>query len=216
MRRGLGLLPLVAVLLALTGCHDYWGTQSTETSGSGTVTRGPTEAEAAAAVRNAIPAIEAYGADHGSYNGLTIEVLRSYDRAVGDVSVVMAGRARYCIESSAEGATFSFTGPRGKVIPVACGTAPLGGNKTPTPPPPPSYDAQTNVRAAIPAIGAYYADNGTYVGMTVAKLRRTYDAGLPDVKLVRVREDSYCVESSAGGETWSYHGPRRGLVAGRC
>jgi hypothetical protein len=200
MRRG--LLPLAAALVLLPGCHELWGSQSAESSGSATVTLGPTEDEAAAAVRSAIPAAEAYGADHGSYKGLTVDALRSYDHAVGDVSVVVAGRARYCIERSAEGVTFSFTGPRGELVPVACGTAPLQGNHAPIAPP--TYEAQTNVRAAIPAIEAWRYDHGTYEGMTVAKLRSRYDFGIPDVTLVRIRPNSYCVESSRNGETWSY------------
>jgi hypothetical protein len=191
-----GLLPLAAALLALTGCHDYWGTSS---SGSGSATYGSDAS--AESVRAAIPAIEAYRADHGSYAGLTVEVLRSYDNAIGDFSIVVAKKASYCIESTAGGTTYSYRGPIGPLAPVSCSEAPPAQLEEP---PPPSYDAQTNVRAAIPAIEAYYADNGTYLGMNVDKLRQAYDAGLPDVKLVRVRKDSYCVESSVGEETWSY------------
>ena len=36
--------------------------------------------------------------------------------------------------------------------------------------------AQANVRSAIPAVEAFYADHGTYVGMTLAKLKASYDA----------------------------------------
>src|SRR5262249_11818195 len=35
-----------------------------------------------------------------------------------------------------------------------------------------SRKAQTLVRASIPAVEAYYSDNGTYAGMTVAALRK--------------------------------------------
>jgi hypothetical protein len=209
MRRG--VLPLVAALVLLPGCHGFWGTQSS--SGSGTVTHGPTEAQAESAVRNAVPAAEAYGAHHSSYKGLSVEALRSYDNAIGDVTVVAAGSTGYCIESSAEGVTFSFTGPRGKVVPVACGTAPLGGNNASVPPR--TYEAQTNVRVALPAIEAWYADNGSYTGMTLAKLRSRYDYGIPDVKLVGVQKSRYCVESSADGEMWSYR-HSTGVVRGGC
>jgi len=47
--------------------------------------------------------------------------------------------------------------------------------------------AQSNVRAAIPSAEAFYADNGTYVGMTETALRST-DAGL------------------ASGGTWTFSG----------
>ena len=38
--------------------------------------------------------------------------------------------------------------------------------------------AQANVRSAIPAIEAFFADNDTYVGMTTAALQASYDSGL--------------------------------------
>jgi hypothetical protein len=212
MRRG--LLPLVAALVALTGCHGYWGTSSSSSTSGSTTVYGPTEAEAVSAVRNAVPAAEAYGADHdGSYEGLTVEILRSYDGAIGDVSVGDASRTRYCIESSAEGITVSFTGPGGELLPIACGSAPLRANNAPVAPP--SYEAPTNLRIAVPAIEAYYADNGTFAGMTLTKLRSLYDYGIPDVKIVGARKRTYCIESSAEGETWSYR-PSTGVVRGNC
>ena len=76
--------------------------------------------------------------------------------------------------------------------------------------------AQSNVRNSVPAIEAWYADNGTYAGMTVKKLRAKYDYGIPDVKIVKASKTAYCVESTAGSETWSYRGPTRGFVAGGC
>jgi type IV pilus assembly protein PilA len=38
--------------------------------------------------------------------------------------------------------------------------------------------AESNVRAAIPAIEAFYSDNGTYTGATLATLQASYDAGI--------------------------------------
>lgn len=207
MRRGLLPLAAAAVLL-LTGCHDYWGTTA---SGSGSATYGSDRAQET--VRAALPAAEAYGADHGSYKGMTVEALRSYDATIGDVRIVVATKAGYCVEGGADGVTYSYRGPMGPLAPVGCDEAP----PQVEPPPPPSYDsAEANVRAAIPAIEAYYADNGTYRGMTVDRLRVTYDYGLPDVKLVRVRGYSYCVESTVAGETWSYHAPGSQAEPGGC
>ena len=77
--------------------------------------------------------------------------------------------------------------------------------------------AQSNVRNSVPAIEAWYADNGTYAGMTVALIQHRYDTSVKDVTLVRpLNRKTYCVESTAGGETWSYRGPTRGFVAGGC
>jgi hypothetical protein len=77
--------------------------------------------------------------------------------------------------------------------------------------------AQSNLRNSVPAIEAWYADHGTYAGMTVDKLRTQYDYGISlDLKIVRATKKAYCVESSVAGETWSYVGPARGFASGGC
>lgn len=38
--------------------------------------------------------------------------------------------------------------------------------------------SDSNVRSSIPAMEAFYSDNGTYVGASDAVLRASYDAGL--------------------------------------
>jgi hypothetical protein len=204
MRRG--LLPLAAALLLLPGCHEVWGSSA---SGGG----GASSAEAA--VRAAIPAVEAYNADHGSYAGMTLEVLRTYDNAIAGIRVVVAEKTSYCIESTADGLTYSFRGPAGPLAPASCSEPPP--TQVPEPPPPASYDPQTNLRMAIPAIEAWYADHGRYAGMTLEKLRAQYDYGIPlEVEVVEARKKAYCIESSVGGETWSYHGPANGFRGGGC
>jgi hypothetical protein len=62
----------------------------------------------------------------------------------------------------------------------------------------PTYDAETNVRTAIPALEAYYADKGTYRGATVKGLRSVYDQAMGDVALVKATSETYCVESRVG------------------
>jgi hypothetical protein len=211
MRRG--LLPLAAALLLLPGCHQYWGGSS---SSSATVTLEPSSAEAEAKLRNAIPAVEAYNADHGSYQGMTLEVLESYDNTIVDITVVDAGKRSYCLESIAGGSTYSYRGPAGGIAPVPCSVAPAPA-QVETPPPPASYDARTNLQIAIPAIEAWRLDHGTYAGMTLKKLREQYDYGIPlEVEVVEASQKEYCIESSVHGETWSYHGPKRGLRPGGC
>ena len=78
--------------------------------------------------------------------------------------------------------------------------------------------AQANVRSAIPAVEAYYADHTTYVGMTVAVLQASYDAGLKLDAIVagNLSASSYCVASTVG--TFSYHksGPAADITSGTC
>jgi type II secretory pathway pseudopilin PulG len=75
--------------------------------------------------------------------------------------------------------------------------------------------AQSNVRGAIPAIEAYYADNNTYSGVTLTTLQG-YDYGVKEVKVVTADDQTYCLESTAGGETYSKAGPGGDIVPGAC
>ncbi len=90
--------------------------------------------------------------------------------------------------------------------------------------------AKANVRAAIPAVEAYNADNtgtgadntGTgasagYAGMTVSLLQ-AYDSAIVPTKLTIASADSvtYCVSSTVGGRTWNKKGPGADIVTGVC
>jgi hypothetical protein len=214
-----GLLPLLAAVFLLTGCHELWGGSASSSSGSYTSTLGYASAadiEAAQAnVRASIPAIEAWHADHGTYAGLTLDDLeQQYHGGVKDVLFVgPLNRKTYCVESTVGQTTFHKQGPGAEVWEGHCGH-----KGTPaTPPPPPSSDPQTTLRTAIPAIEAWYADHGTYEGITVNKLRTQYDYGISlDLQIVRATRKSYCAESTVAGETWSYVGPARGFAPGSC
>ena len=85
--------------------------------------------------------------------------------------------------------------------------------------------AKANVRAAIPAIEAYNADNtGTansagYNGMTVAGLRDTYDSELSPSKLSFPNAPTsvtYCIESTVGGKTFRKNGPGANIENATC
>jgi len=85
--------------------------------------------------------------------------------------------------------------------------------------------AKANVRAAIPAIEAYNADNvGTgnsagYAGMTVSYLRDNYDSELVTTKLdfpSPPTSVTYCVQSTVGGKTWSKNGPGAAISNATC
>ena len=74
----------------------------------------------------------------------------------------------------------------------------------------------TAVRASIPAIEAYYADNGTYKGVTLQVLKERYDAGLAGIEIVRESDQTYCVKSTTGGSPWQKEGPAAGITPGNC
>ena len=68
--------------------------------------------------------------------------------------------------------------------------------------------AQANVRASIPAIEAYYADNNTYAGATLSYLQTTYDAGVKNIVVQSTSSTTYCIESTA------LRGPRACTIPG--
>ena len=63
--------------------------------------------------------------------------------------------------------------------------------------------AQANVRAAIPAVETFQADNNGYTGMTLAGLR-AIDAGIASITIGTVDADTYCISYTQGGFTYSY------------
>jgi hypothetical protein len=222
MRRG--FLVLAAGALLLTGCHEYWGGDAGDSDAAPTPTvtaiYDPTLADEQAQtnVRAAIPAIEAWKADHGTYKGMTIAALdRDYDSTIGD-RVRLVGsltKEMYCVESTVGNATWHKAGPAAIVESGLCADA---SDANTVPPAPPSYgNAQTDLRAAVPAIEAWNVDHGKYAGMTIQRLRVQYDYGIPSgIRVVRATKKAYCVETTVNGDTWSYWGPRRGFHHGGC
>jgi type IV pilus assembly protein PilA len=76
--------------------------------------------------------------------------------------------------------------------------------------------AQANVRAAIPGVEAYYADNNTYANMTVPLLQNSYDKGIRDISVVTATSTTYCIQASKGAETWNKAGPAEPIATGTC
>jgi prepilin-type N-terminal cleavage/methylation domain-containing protein len=77
---------------------------------------------------------------------------------------------------------------------------------------------KSNVRSVIPTIESFYADNSTYVGMTLAGLKASYDQALDTSKysLASLTASSYCVNSpTTGSHIWKYT-PGTGIVSGAC
>jgi type IV pilus assembly protein PilA len=86
-----------------------------------------------------------------------------------------------------------------------------------------SAAAKANVRAAIPAVEAYNADNvntgasAGYAGMTVTGLQ-LYDSAIVPTKLniQAATSVTYCIDSTVGGNTWKKSGPGADIVSGAC
>ena len=76
--------------------------------------------------------------------------------------------------------------------------------------------AQANVRSSIPAVEAYFADNNSYAGATLAYLQTTYDQGVKNIVIQSATATTYCVESTVGAETFKKSGPGADIVTGTC
>ena len=78
--------------------------------------------------------------------------------------------------------------------------------------------AKANVRAAVPGMEAYNADHSTgYVGVNLAKLQASYDAGIKNMTVRAATQGGYCVENTLPG-TVTYHksGPSGDIKQGHC
>ena len=78
--------------------------------------------------------------------------------------------------------------------------------------------AQANVRAAVPAVEAWNADHNTgYTGVTLAKVKASYDAGIKGVSIYGATLGGYCIRNTVPG-TVTYHksGPSGDITAGGC
>jgi type IV pilus assembly protein PilA len=61
--------------------------------------------------------------------------------------------------------------------------------------------ADSDVRAALPAVEALYADRGTYSSLTVTKLRVSYDSGVKFGSYkVSDNGQTYCIAISVNGK----------------
>jgi prepilin-type N-terminal cleavage/methylation domain-containing protein len=79
------------------------------------------DATARAYVRIALPAIEAYRGDNGTYAGMSLAVLQAaYSPGVQGIEVLSADDAGYCIRATAEGRTWYKQGTDGPITTSAC------------------------------------------------------------------------------------------------
>jgi type IV pilus assembly protein PilA len=77
--------------------------------------------------------------------------------------------------------------------------------------------AKANVRASVPGIEAYNADNSAgYTGLTLAKLT-AYDQGIKNISFVGApNTTSYCVKSVVGTKSWYKRGPGSDITTTAC
>ena len=203
MRRAVPLVAIVLVLLAVA-C----GTKASKNENA------PDEANLRASVANlraSIPAIEAYYQDNNTYIGLTLTGLQSIDAGIRGISIVSASEQTYCVEATSGGSRAFKNGPSGEIMLGSC-SDPNGGkpynpaSSEESSSSSETLDAFSSLRASLPAIEAYYQDHNRYSGMTLSKLRQI-DPGLPEIKIVSAKKETYCVESTSGDSYASRNSP---------
>ena len=67
--------------------------------------------------------------------------------------------------------------------------------------------AKANLRAALPSAEAYYADNGTYVGMTPAALKLIDSGVSASLTVASATATAYCLTDTVNSKVWSVAGP---------
>lgn len=76
--------------------------------------------------------------------------------------------------------------------------------------------SNSQVRAAIPAVEAFYADNSTYAGITLAGLKASYDSGLDaGLSFSGLSATAYTISATEGTCTASVTGPG-GTISNTC
>jgi prepilin-type N-terminal cleavage/methylation domain-containing protein len=76
--------------------------------------------------------------------------------------------------------------------------------------------AQANLRAALPALTAYWADNDSYAGVTPADLE-TYAEGVSaGISVLSASTAGYCLRSTQGGASYYKDGPGGPITPTAC
>ena len=78
--------------------------------------------------------------------------------------------------------------------------------------------ARADLVRILPPADDYFADNGTYRGMTLERLRDGYDTGLPTSRyeLASASSSGFCVQATSGAEVWHASGPSDEIAHGPC
>jgi type IV pilus assembly protein PilA len=78
--------------------------------------------------------------------------------------------------------------------------------------------AQSDIRAAVPAVEAYNSDNGTngYTGVSSKLLQSNYDAGIKGIQVTGTKS-TYCMSSQVGtGNKYYKNGPGGDITTVAC
>jgi prepilin-type N-terminal cleavage/methylation domain-containing protein len=79
------------------------------------------DATARSNIRIAVPAIEAYRSDNGSYAAVTLAALQaSYSPGIQGIEILSATDAGYCVRSTVSGRSWYLSGPGGATTTTAC------------------------------------------------------------------------------------------------
>jgi Tfp pilus assembly protein PilE len=70
-----------------------------------------------------------------------------------------------------------------------------------------SNTAKANLRAALPAAGAYYEDHGTFKGMESTDLLAIDPGVSMTLTVAAAKRSSFCLTETVSGRTWSVAGP---------
>ena len=193
----------LVMLLMLPGCSLLSRTSA------GSAGLSAAEAQARADIRGAIPVIEAYRADTGTYAGVTVTVLRAtYDTRVPDVGIVVTSAGSYCVESEVEGLVYSKANRTADILPGPCAK--------PGPDAPVAQPAVANqLRTVTVVMEVWLAQHGSFQGVTAAWLMSLFPRLRP-LRVVEADRQSYCVEMKGEGHTYSARGPSGDVGVGRC
>ena len=174
----------------------------------------PSDTGGASVVRNAIPAVEAYYADHSAYEGMTMAELRKIDAGIGGITVTYADADSYCIASTGE-PTYYKEGPAREITTTPCGKDNSPTTKAAERRMKAAAHAVSIVRSDLPAIQVYYRNHANgYEGMTAAALRKI-DAEIGDITVAYADGGGYCIEST-GNPIAHLDGPDGSSALGPC
>lgn len=80
-----------------------------------------TDATARANIRIAVPAVEIYRSDNGTYSGMTLAQLQTlYSPGIQGIVIVSADDAGYCLSANAGGSTWYKDSDAGAITKTAC------------------------------------------------------------------------------------------------